>query len=165
MEGGIDPEKSGAGTLPIRMVWAHDCGRGSGPSPLRDGPYTVRVRVTLQSLMIFISLGLNLAVLVPVCAGLFANAAWAVGAYGGPAPARSILLAVYLAIAAVSLLLLYRPDPRMVAALLLVQVVYKVATPFVVGTLKNPVVVSNIAISAVHVVTLAVIWRGTMRGA
>lgn len=129
-----------------------------------DGPYTVRVRFTLQSLMIFISLGLNLAVLVPVCSGLFVNAAWAEGAYGGPTPARSILLAVYLSIAGVSLLLLFRPDPRMVAALLLVQVVYKLATPFVVGTLKNPVVVSNIAISAVHIVTLSLIWRGTLRG-
>ena len=84
---------------------------------------------------------------------------WARDAYGPPSPARAILLAVYVAIAALSAGLLARPEPRMVAALLLVQVIYKVLTPLSVGTMRHPVVASNLLIAAVHVVTLLVIWR------
>ena len=108
--------------------------------------------------MIYISLAPNLAVLIPVCGGLLAKAAWTDSAYGGPSAARQILLSVYLSIALMSVLLLIRPDPRMVATLLLVQVVYKLATLVLVGTLRNPVVLSNLGISLVHAVTLAVIW-------
>ncbi len=107
---------------------------------------------------ITISLLLNIAVLIPVCAGLIRGAEWVGPAYGSPTEARGILLAVYLSIAFVSALLLVLRDPEWVAALLLVQVTYKLMTPFTVGTLKNPVVVSNLAISAVHCATLAVIW-------
>ncbi|ANM28393.1 hypothetical protein ABI59_00255 [Acidobacteria bacterium Mor1] len=39
-----------------------------------------------------------------VCAGIFADAPWAQSAYGGSAPARSILLSVYRAILAVAAL-------------------------------------------------------------
>ncbi|MCE7973742.1 MAG: hypothetical protein DYG92_05345 [Leptolyngbya sp. PLA1] len=111
--------------------------------------------------MIYLSLTLNLVVLIPVCGGLLVNAAWTDGAYGGPSAARQILLSVYLSIGLLSVLLLIRPDPRMVATLLLLQVVYKMATPLLVGTWQNPVVLSNIGISVVHAVTLALIWRAT----
>jgi hypothetical protein len=47
----------------------------------------------------------------------------------------------------------------MVAALLLVQVIYKLTTPFTVGSFTNPVVLSNLAIAAFHSGTLAVIWN------
>ncbi len=109
--------------------------------------------------MIRVSLLLNVGVLVPVIGGLVMHAAWATGVYGGASAARQILLAVYMAIAVVSALLLIRPDARMVAALLTVQVVYKLATPLTVGTLSNPVVLSNLGIAAVHVATLVVVWR------
>lgn len=112
---------------------------------------------------VLISLLINVGVLVPVCTGLIANAGWALHAYGPWSPARGILLSIYMAICAVSLFLLFRPNPMIVAALLLVQVVYKVTTPFTVGTLANPVVISNLAIAAVHVVTLMVIWRSMQR--
>ena len=112
---------------------------------------------------ILISLLINVCVLVPVCVGLMTNAAWAQQGYGPSSPARGILLSIYMAICALSLVLLFRPNPMMVAALLMVQVVYKVTTPFTVGTVKNPVVVSNLAIAAVHVVTLIVIWRSMER--
>lgn len=106
-----------------------------------------------------ISLLLNVFVLVPVCMGLITNASWAQQSYGGPSPARGILLSVYMAICAVSVFLLFRPNPLLVAPLLVVQVVYKITTPFTVGTLANPVVISNLVIAAVHSITLLLIRR------
>ena len=110
---------------------------------------------------ILISLLINVCVLIPVCLGLITKALWAQQAYGPSSPARGILLSVYMAICAVSLFLLFRPNPMMVAALLVVQVVYKVTTPFTVGTLANPVVISNLLIAAMHSITLFVIARNT----
>lgn len=118
------------------------------------GAAGVRTRV-----MIVVSLLLNLVVLIPVCLGILRDAPWAREAYGPPTPARAILVALYVAIAALSAGLLARPEPRMVAALLLVQVIYKLLTPLTVGALRHPVVASNLLIAAVHVVTLLVIWR------
>ena len=80
-------------------------------------------------LMVVLSLLINVAVLLPVCAGLLADAAWTRSAYGEWTPARAILLSIYLAIGLVSVLLLVRREPKAVAALLLlVQVLYKVTT-------------------------------------
>jgi hypothetical protein len=110
--------------------------------------------------MLVLSLLLNVVVLVPVCVGRAGDAGWARECYGGDAPARRILLAVYGAIGLVSVGLLFVRRPAAVGALLLVQIVYKVATPFTVGTLANPVVVSNLAIAAFHAATLAITWRG-----
>lgn len=109
--------------------------------------------------MIVISLLVNILVLVPVCSGLITDADWTEEAYGPATPARSILLSIYLTIALSSAALLVLRDPKFIAALLMVQVIYKLTTPFTVGTVANPVVVSNIAISVLHVVTLVVIWR------
>ena len=109
--------------------------------------------------MITLSLLLNTVVLVPVCASLLGGAAWVESAYGPPGPARGILLSVYLAILLVSLGLLIRPVPAMVLALLVVQIVYKLTTPFTVGTIANPVVASNLAIAAFHAATAFVIAR------
>jgi hypothetical protein len=111
--------------------------------------------------LIYASLGLNIFVLVPVCLGLLNKADWTLSAYGADSPARSILLSVYLAILVASAGLLVKPVPAMVAALLLVQIIYKFTTPFTVGTTANPVVISNIAIAAFHCITLWAIWRGT----
>lgn len=113
--------------------------------------------------MILASLILNIAVLVPICAGIMQSAAWAEDAYGPTSGAHAILVSVYLAILIVSVLLLILQDPKLVAALLLVQIVYKVITPIAVGTLTHPVVISNLFIAAFHTVTLFLIWR-TMRG-
>jgi hypothetical protein len=109
--------------------------------------------------MLTLSLALNVAVLIPISTGLALDAAWVARAYGESTQARGILLSIYLAICVLSLLLLFRPDPRMIAALLLVQVLYKVTTPFTVGTLGNPVVISNLAISVVHAATLFLVFR------
>jgi uncharacterized membrane protein (DUF441 family) len=112
-----------------------------------------------MQVMITLSLLLNIAVLLPVTRGIIANAAWVEAAYGPPSPARGIVLAVYLAILAGSALLLWKPLPQMVVALLLVQIAYKLLTPVTVGTLDNPVVLSNLAIAAFHALTLLTIWR------
>jgi hypothetical protein len=110
--------------------------------------------------LIIASLALNIAVLVPVCYGIWSNAAWANSAYGAETAARGILLSVYAAILLCSVGLLFKPVAPMVAALLLVQIVYKVTTPFTVGTFANPVVISNLGIATFHSVTLWSIWRG-----
>ena len=111
-----------------------------------------------MQIIIPLSLLLNIAVLTPVCIGLISDAQWAREAYGEGTAARGILLSIYFAIAALSASLLWIGDARMVAALLLVQVIYKVTTPFTVGTIQNPVVVSNLLIAAFHTVTLLLIW-------
>jgi uncharacterized membrane protein (DUF441 family) len=109
--------------------------------------------------MLVLSLILNIAVLVPVSTGLLLDASWVVAGYGDRSPARGILLSIYLAILAVSAWLLVERSPELVAPLLLVQVVYKVTTPATVGSLANPVVISNLLVAAVHLVTLALIAR------
>lgn len=115
--------------------------------------------------MLVLSLLLNVAVLVPVCAGLVGKVGWAQAAYGDDTPARRILLCVYAAILVLSVALLVHREPRAVAALLAVQVVYKLATPFAVGTPANPVVVSNLGIAAFHAATLATMWwNGALGG-
>lgn len=91
--------------------------------------------------LITTSLALNVLVLVPVCYGLLSSAGWTQAAYGPPSPARGIVLSVYLAILLGSLALLAKPALAMIAALLAVQVAYKLTTPLTVGTLDNPVVI------------------------
>lgn len=110
--------------------------------------------------LIVASLGINIAVLVPVCFSLLAKWDWTLAAYGADSPARGILLSIYLAILVASAGLLFKPVPTMVAALLMLQVLYKLTTPITVGTLSNPVVISNLAIAAFHCLTLAAIWNG-----
>ncbi len=44
--------------------------------------------------LITLSLSLNIAILIPVCIGLLANAAWTRKAYGERSPARGILLSI-----------------------------------------------------------------------
>jgi hypothetical protein len=111
--------------------------------------------------LIYASLVLNIFVLLPVCHGLLNKAGWTDAAYGPDAPARGILLSVYLAILVASAGLLVKPVPAMVAALLLVQIIYKFTTPFTVGSFSNPVVISNLAIAAFHSITLWAIWKAS----
>lgn len=48
--------------------------------------------------------------------------------------------------------------------MLLVQVLYKVTTPLTVGTVTNPVVVSNLIVAVVHTATLVCLWAGGVLG-
>lgn len=118
----------------------------------------------MMRLMVVLSLLINVAVLLPVCAGLLTDASWTTSVYGEATPARAILLSIYLAIGLVSVLLLVHREPKAVAALLLVQVLYKFTTPLTVGTLANPVVVSNLIIAGFHTATLICLWRGRTLG-
>lgn len=113
---------------------------------------------TTIQLMSRLSLAANVAVLVPICTVIALGADRIDRVYGGSTQARGILLSIYIVITLLSLALLARPDPRMISALLLVQVLYKVTTPFTVGTLMNPVVVSNLAVAVLHTVTLVLLF-------
>jgi hypothetical protein len=109
--------------------------------------------------MILASLLTNVAVLIPVCVGLLVDASWITDVYGQATPARGILLSVYGAILVVSMGLLFKREPMLVAPLLLVQVFYKLTTPVTVGSFTNPVVISNIVIAVMHLMTLGLILR------
>ena len=110
----------------------------------------------IMKAMMYVSLGANVVVLAPLCVLLAIRAPSVDAAWGGYTAARGILLSVYLSILVISILLLFRPVPAMVAALLALQVLYKTTTPFTVD-IKNPVVISNLAISCLHVATIATI--------
>lgn len=103
-----------------------------------------------------ISLLLNILVLIPVCSGLLLKANWSVDSYGIDTPARGILLSIYLAILIFSAVLLFNFDPKMVLALLSVQIIYKLISPIMVGTMTNPVIISNIFIALFHAYS---VWR------
>jgi len=109
--------------------------------------------------MILASLLTNVAVLIPVCAGILLDASWVTDVYGAATPARGILLSVYGSILVVSIGLLFKREPLLVAPLLLVQVLYKLTTPFTVGSFTNPVVISNIVVAVMHLTTLGLILR------
>lgn len=111
--------------------------------------------------LIYASLAINVFVLLPVCLGLLTKAEWTLSAYGPDTAARAILLSVYLAILLCSVGLLAKPIPIIVGTLLMVQIIYKIITPFAVGNMSNPVVVSNLAIAAFHSITVWSIWRGS----
>jgi hypothetical protein len=117
------------------------------------------VGITSMKRMIYISLIVNVLVLIPVCIGLISDASWVEYGYGPASPARGILLSVYGSILLTSLGLLINPNPMLVAPLLLVQVLYKFTTPFTVGSFTNPVVISNILVALVHLLTLLLIFR------
>jgi hypothetical protein len=71
------------------------------------------------------------------------GANWASVSYGDAIPARGILLLVHIAISTISLLLLIVRDPKPVAELLLVHVVYKLNARLNVGTLTAKIVCSK----------------------
>ena len=70
--------------------------------------------------------------------------------YGIETPARGILLSIYLAILIFSAVLLFKFDPKMVMALLSVQIIYKLLSPIMAGTITNPVIISNLFIALFH---------------
>lgn len=119
--------------------------------------------------MLIVSLLFNIAVLIPVVAVLVLSARRddagpAREPWGERTPARDILLAVYAAILVVSIVLLVAvatmgPTVAIESAalaLFVVQISYKVLTVVTVrDALRNPVVLSNLGIAAVHAVTVA----------
>ena len=104
--------------------------------------------------MLYASLTLNILVLIPVCALLLVDSPRAAVVWGERTPARSILTALYLTILVGSIVFLFVPHPEFVVVLLAIQILYKLLTLPLVGTLRHPVVLSNLAIAAVHIVTI-----------
>ncbi len=104
--------------------------------------------------LIYISLAVNIVVLIPIVVLMLMKSPLVDKAWGPFTEARGILLSIYFAILAASVVLVFFPVPALVAALLAVQVIYKVTTPFTVGRWGNPVVLSNLGISVVHIITL-----------
>jgi hypothetical protein len=104
--------------------------------------------------MILVSLTLNILVLIPICYLMLTNNFRMVETLGEFNPARGILLAIYATILLGSIYLLIFPDTKFAIALFIVQIGYKLLTPFTVKTIKHPFVISNILIAIVHVVTV-----------
>jgi len=104
--------------------------------------------------MITASLILNIIVLIPVCYFILTNNYRMDKTLGTFTAARGILLAIYLTILLASVLLLLLPDSKLVFALFVMQIVYKLLSPFTVKTFKNPVVISNIFIAFFHLATI-----------
>jgi hypothetical protein len=101
-----------------------------------------------------ISLFINIFVLSPICIGMLLNANWISRSYGLQTEARGILFSVYFSIWLTSIIILKTNNLSHAYALLLVQIIYKFTTPFTVGTLLNPVVVSNLGIAIFHCFSL-----------
>ncbi|CAB4683351.1 MAG: hypothetical protein F2662_02025 [Actinobacteria bacterium] len=108
--------------------------------------------------MIYISLAMNILVLILIVILMSIKSPIVDQTWGAFTAARGILMSIYLSILVVSVLLLFKPAPALVAALLLVQVVYQLTTPFTVGKFSHPVVISNLVISALHIATLVTIY-------
>lgn len=113
--------------------------------------------------MLVVSLLLNVVVLVPVLVVLSRSGPVAKQAWGEDTAARRILHAIYstILLSSAGLLALMALDVETLAwaqALLAVQVVYKFLTVPLVG-LRNPVVLSNVAIALVHAFTLALTYN------
>ena len=104
--------------------------------------------------MLYLSLILNILVLIPICYLMLTNNYRIVQTLGEFNPARGILLAMYVTILIGSIYLLISPNNQFAIALLLMQIVYKFLTPFTVKTIKHPFVISNILIALVHIVTV-----------
>lgn len=104
--------------------------------------------------LITISLAVNIAVLIPIVVLMIIKSPLVDHAWGAFTPARGILLSMYGTILLLSCTLILMPIPAFVAALLLVQVIYKITTPLTVGSITNPIVISNLLIAVVHCATL-----------
>ena len=104
--------------------------------------------------MVTASLLLNILVLMPVCIALLVNYKHMEFAAGSFTPARGILLAIYLTILTASAALLFFTDLKLAFGLFVMQIMYKVLSPFTVKTIKNPIVICNLVIAAFHLVTV-----------
>ena len=111
--------------------------------------------------MVYISHAANVLTLIAVCTALWRGDTGMDDAFGPNSPARRILACVYFAILPASLYALIRADfgaPQIALALFPLQIIYKLATAVAVG-IDNPVVVTNLAVVALHSVTLIVMLR------
>ena len=112
--------------------------------------------------MLIAALIFNLVVLLPVLVALATAHPGMEAAFGPDTDARRILTCLYAAIAMMSAVLIALHVAQhvwavpMTVALFAVQITYKLATVAVVG-LSSPVVLTNLAVVAVHLTALAVL--------
>jgi hypothetical protein len=112
--------------------------------------------------MVIASLILNIVVLIPVCFFMLSNNERMTQTMGIFTPARGILLAMYLTILVGSALLLFFFDEKLAFGLFLMQIFYKLLSPFTVKTFRNPVVISNVFIAIFHLVTVYTMLQSDM---
>lgn len=116
--------------------------------------------------MITLSYCVNLLVLVPLLAAFARGFDGMAPVFGSDTPALRILVCIYAAIAICSaaglaLQAMGRADQAMALGISLfaVQIIYKLLTAWLVG-FGSPVVMTNLAVVAVHALTLvSVVWR------
>ncbi len=115
--------------------------------------------------MVYVSHAANVLILIAVCSALWRGDAGLDASLGPDTPARRILACVYLAILLASLYALLRAGfgaqqvaVQIALVLFPLQIVYKVATAFAAG-LENVVVQANLAVVALHCVTMVVLIR------
>ncbi len=115
--------------------------------------------------MLVISLLVNALIVFPVSIGMLTDQPGMDAVFGAKSDARTILESVYLAIGLISVAGLVAIGLGqsaqiipMAAGLLILQIVYKLITVTTVG-ISSPVVLTNLAVVAVHTVTLVTLAR------
>jgi hypothetical protein len=115
--------------------------------------------------MVYVSHAANVLSLIAVCAALLRGDAGMDASFGPDSTARRILACVYFAILLASIYALLRAGlgtPHIAVQIAMVlfqlQIVYKVGTAFTVG-LDNAVVQANLAVVALHCVTMVILIR------
>ena len=115
--------------------------------------------------MIYVSHAANILILIAVCRALWRGDVGLDASFGPDTPARRILACVYFAILLASLYALLRAGlgaPHIAVQIALVlfplQIIYKITTAFAVG-LENAVVQANLAVVALHCVTMVALIR------
>ncbi len=109
--------------------------------------------------LIRVSLAVNILVLVPIVFGMAIGSPIIDRAWDEFTASRGILASIYFTLLVLSGILIIKTIPVFVVPLLATQVIYKITTPFTVGTIMNPVVISNLGIAALHLVTLWAIYK------
>jgi len=114
--------------------------------------------------MAYISHTANVILLIAVCSALFRDAPGMADAFGPGSLARCILACVYLSTLIASAYALAMaaygaPQTAVQIAIVLfpLPIIYKTASAFTVG-IDNPVVEANLAVVALHSVTLTTLW-------
>jgi hypothetical protein len=104
--------------------------------------------------MIRCSLFLNIAVLTPVCFAIISGHRLVAHSWGAAQPSLYLLVSIYCTILIASLYLLIKPNIYLIFSLLMMQVFYKFLSPVLVGSVHNPVVLSNVVIATIHLFSL-----------
>ena len=113
--------------------------------------------------MIQLSTVITIAVLIPVIIAIFLDPLQVQRTWGTNQPSRQILVSIYIAILIASIALLFLTSKTKIivgVTVFSMQVVYKILTALlVVNAFTNPVILSNLVITLVHLSTLYVVFK------